>query len=277
MPADLAAILDIPELRAYRIAREKAPNWRARQLLEMNSFNGILHAVFDKNQSAGKKDMIEIDEELALLSVNLIEHHPVAYLGVVAENIGAWTEDYAFGVAPYVDHDLLAEYSANWSRIIDFYKVALNQGPGVTLDAIKKRLLVPSLPAPAYPVPKPWRIPIKIIFLVATLVSGLSLVSGRAGAATAFIAYVGVSALGGALLVAMSTVFIPRYAIPLDPLVLIVVVLGTWRAPAWKSAAFVRPAAGGSRRLVPATAEPRCGPAVWFRSRSSCSRVDDGS
>ena len=52
-----------------------------------------------------------------------------------------------------------------------------------------------------------------------------------------FLAYVAVLAFGGALLVSLSTVFIPRYAIPLDPLILIVVFLGPWNA-----LAAVRPA-----------------------------------
>jgi len=52
--------------------------------------------------------------------------------------------------------------------------------------------------------------------------------TGRAERPIGFVAYVSVLAFGGALVVSLSTVFIPRYTIPIDPLIIIAACLGIW-------------------------------------------------
>jgi hypothetical protein len=79
-------------------------------------------------------------------------------------------------------------------------------------------------------VSSPYRWPLRSVFLLTALICGVLFIIGRVEPSTGFVAYVSALAFGGALVVSLSTVFITRYAIPLDVLMTIVAVLGIWLA-----------------------------------------------
>ena len=130
----------------------------------------------------------------------------------------------------------------------------------INIDLQHLRTLFSKMEAysPFFGVSSPYRWPLRSVFILTALTCGVLFAAGRAGQLTGFVAYVSALAFGGALLVSMSTVFIKRYAIPLDPLIIIVVCLGIWRTMTgllrWGVGCAVP-----SKRLARADAAPRFG------------------
>ena len=97
-----------------------------------------------------------------------------------------------------------------------------------TLGEFKRLTLLAQswYPVPAFQVPQQFRGAGKTVFFIAGCFAVAAFVLGFGGPSTAFVAYAAALAFGGALLVSLKTVFIVRYEVPLDPLVIIVIVSG---------------------------------------------------
>ena len=175
------------------------------------------------------------------LALYTIKEHPIGYLQTVLDNLAGWYVKYVFYNPPDTGSVLAGEYDQFWPTGQEFMSnygippiaVTLSEA---TTDYLLTRPQALVLPFKTSPGLVPW---IRVIYLASGLLATAAFLLGYGGRSAWFLAYVAVLAFGGALLVSLSTVFIPRYAIPLDPLILIVVFLGPWNA-----LAAVRPAIG---------------------------------
>jgi hypothetical protein len=257
LPPEIAAETQGPILKSYQLALNQSANWQDRHALEENNFNLILNelgntikrklflapgqTLRDLSQfpQAAEQRAKKFEKFLLDLALYTIKEHPIGYLQTVLENLAAWYVEYVFYNAPDTGDRLAREYDQFWPTGQEFMSnfgippitVTLSEA---TTDYLLTRPEALVLPFKTSPGLLPW---IRVIYLASGLLATAAFLVGYGGRSAGFLAYVAVLAFGGALLVSLSTVFIPRYAIPLDPLILIVVFLGPWNA-----LAAVRPA-----------------------------------
>lgn len=112
--------------------------------------------------------------------------------------------------------------------IVDFTKTFHFPTPEITPAQVQSDYLLtrPSVPLPAFAIASPFQPWVKGAFLLIGGVCVIAFVLGYREPGDGFVGYVVMLGIGGALLVSLSTVFIPRYAIPLEPFVLITVIAG---------------------------------------------------
>jgi hypothetical protein len=219
---DLAQALDSPVLRSYQRERKAAHDWLTIQGLEQLSFNLVLSDVF------GHLNKHPTNERNVLLRLSLynIRKHPVGYAETVLQNLNAWFVRQIFCNPPYTGDRLLAEYRYLWDGIVEFQSTHFHK-QDLSFEDLKTYFIIkrPS-DVPFYSPSANQLKVVKIVFVVTGVLAAAAFMFGYPRPDIAMAAYTATLTLGGALLVSLSTVFIPRYAIPLDPLVIATAALG---------------------------------------------------
>jgi len=250
LPPEIAAETQGPILKSYQLAQRQTPDWQRRQVLEQLNFNLILREISNRipQNPTGQKLLLD-------MALYTIEEHPIGYLQTVLDNLTAWYAEYLLINVPDTADVLAHEYDQFWQTGQEFILHYGIPPINVTLGEVKSDYLLTRSTASieAFKVPPrllPWT---RAIYLISGILATAAFLLGYGGPRASFLAYVAVLAFGGALLVSVSTVFIKRYAIPLDPLILIVVLLGLWNAMA-----AIRPAIQWMKQRV-ADAQSRAG------------------
>jgi hypothetical protein len=227
-PALIAATQG-PVLKSYQDARRDAASWTDRQMLEQNSTQTITDEVCGRIG-----DCVAADAAAALvhLSFYTIMHHPVGYLKIILENLFVWYKNMILASQPDVGPNLVSDYKSQWPAIEYFFTLYYDRPAELSLGSIEKDWLLtqPSATLLAFAVSSDWQSVIKIVFIAVGILAVIFFVIGDASPSEILVAYVAALTAGGALLVSLTSVFLLRYAIPLDPLVLITVIVGTWAA-----------------------------------------------
>jgi len=225
----LVAATQGPVLKSYQDARRHAVSWRDRQIIEQNSCNPINDEVCGRLESC-----ITARAAAALfhLSFYTIMHHPFGYLKIVLENLFGWFENMILASQPDVGTNLASDYKYQWPAIEDFLSRYDHRPAKLSPESIENdwTLTRPSAPLLAFAVPSGWQTLIKIVFVAIGIFSVIVFVLGHASSSEILVAYVAALTAGGALLVSLTYVFLLRFAMPLDPLVLITAIVGTWVA-----------------------------------------------
>jgi len=217
--ADIHPLLKDPAIAEYRAERQQNQgDWRALQRLEQQNFNRIL---------AGADAAIPF-ALLGPIAKQAILNHPFGYVDIVLQNMYVWISELTFANDPHIGDSLLSDYENYRGDIIRFYSQELKRPLDFDLWELRTIVAKTEGSAPFVSVSRPYRWPLRGVFLLTAVICGALFMVGRAEPLTAFVAYISALAFGGALAVSLSTVFIPRYAIPLDPLIIIVAALGVW-------------------------------------------------
>ncbi len=224
---DLANTVDTPSMRRYRAERAETSDWLKLQEFEDVEFNRVLNDFYGELDKSGDNDREGV---LLRLSILTIKNHPIGYLETVLQNLYAWFYKLILFTLPDVGARLAGEYQRFWPNIEEFRPFFGQANENITLEDVRNGFFLTSatVKIPLFQMPPTAAIIIKIAFAVGGAAASIGFLFGYARAGTQFLAYVFVLTLGGALLVALSTVFIPRYAIPLDPLVIITATVGAW-------------------------------------------------
>jgi hypothetical protein len=225
-PALIAATQG-PVLKSYQDARRHAASWIDRQMLEQNSCDRINDEVCGRLGSC-----VTADAAAALfhLSFYTIMHHPFGYLKIILENLFSWYENMILASRPDVGPNLVSDYKSQWPAIEYFFSQYYHRPGNLSLESIEKDWLLtqPSATLLAFAVSSDWQSVIKIVFIAVGIFAAIVFVLGDASPSEIFVAYVAALTAGGALLVSLTYVFLMRFAIPLDALVLITAIVGTW-------------------------------------------------
>lgn len=227
-PALIAATQG-PVLKSYQDARRHAASWIDRQMLEQNSCDRINDEVCGRMGSCVTADAAPA---LFRLSFYTIMHHPFGYLKIVLENLFVWYKNMILASQPDVGPNLMSDYKYQWPAIEDFLSRYDHRPAKLPLEGIEKDwvLTQPSALLLAFAVSPDWQSVVKIVFIAVGIFAAIVFVLGYANPSEIFVAYIAALTGGGALLVSLTYVFLMRFAIPLDPLVLIIAIIGTWVA-----------------------------------------------
>ena len=227
-----AAVAIEGAVAAYRTELTAQPDWRTRYLYSANNFNTVLGQVGTAAAAHPPSDgrVRDVNGWLLQLAINTIRAHPRGYLEQAARNvIGGWTSC------------IFAEY----------WPLPVVMAEAYQLSAASSRLAVPAAGidlAPydyqqlvsQHPVLKRTRLPLidgtitrlarhRLLLYAIGALSALviPLVLARRTLSPEWVALAFVSAMlhGAVLMTAAVTVFIPRYALPIDPLVICALVL----------------------------------------------------
>ncbi len=207
----------------FQRAREKTNNWIELQNLEMNQFNIIMNASVaatgGNNEKAGPK--------LMATSLHIIWHRPLGYATIVMQNVWAWFHQFALSEYPDKGPVLKANLIAFWPQIVRFNESYLHISRTNLNRELKGLFVVHPQYVLSYRLSDEGdlRYAAKTLFLVFGGVNFLLLLFQRSSREGAYIGYVAALVFGGVLLVCILTVFIPRYAVPMDPLMLLLSVL----------------------------------------------------
>jgi hypothetical protein len=168
------------------------------------------------------------------LAIHTIVRHPLEYLETVAQNLYAWVHQFALASTPDIGSQLATQYDQQWpvtERFAAYFhikSVPANISDFHNFPVIRDATLLPFFAIPPLAAQLA-----KLAFGAIWVAATLLWIVGRADRAAMFCSYLGTLTLGGTLLVSSATVFIPRYAIPLDPLIIMVVCVGTAKALLW--------------------------------------------
>jgi hypothetical protein len=225
----LIAATQGPVLKSYQDARLHAASWIDRQLLEQNSCNPIIDEVCGR---LGGCYTAPAAAALFHLFFYTITHHPLGYLKIILENMFVWYENMILASQPDVGTNLVSEYKYQWPSIEKFFSRYDHTPVKLSLEIIEKEwtLTQPSAPVLTFAVPPEWQSVTKIVFVAVGIFATIVFILGYASPCEIFVAYVTALTVGGALLVSLTYVFLLRFAIPLDPLVLITTIVGAWTA-----------------------------------------------
>jgi hypothetical protein len=232
------AIETVTQAYARRLAAR--PDWRARYRVAVDEFNPLLDAIRDKIREkwvdagvlpSSRREQVErFNEELRDLSVTTILHRPLGYLEVLLLNVaGAW--DMCI-MAPYppVPTLLLGNFRLTepTARLV-IERTGANLAP-YDIDAwieqypVLKRQSLPFVDTTSNLLngerPLIWGIGV-----VSLLAVPVTLFLRRASPSWVAFAFVGAMLHGSVFLTAAATVFIQRYALPVDAIVIIALLL----------------------------------------------------
>jgi hypothetical protein len=208
----------------YQKAVADARSWQERQALEQNNFNEIVRATRLAIIRADPRQ--NTDKLLHKMALSAIESDPIGYLRIVAENLAAWYGQLLFVNVPSVGLRLSNDYEYGIDLTDQFLRSrGLKHGAFDPSAFLLRDIGGPLIPRK---MPQEFIWWLKAVYTVAALAILFAFLFGYRRSATDYLVYVAALAFGAALLVSLSTVFIPRYAIPIDPLVLLVDVLSLW-------------------------------------------------
>lgn len=217
----------------YKLERSMALNWIEAQQIEANNFNRISHdiqrGIFEKT---GIKSLPYFNEIFMKASLDLIKRDPGGYAETVLQNMyGGFVQ---FALASVNEYG--PTLRENYLRFLDevesgLYRQVLEVKPRPSAEPLDRYILLSDHPAlPRIRLSSNQRALLLLTFIVVALSAGLQLmVAAKASPQAALVAYVAVLAGGGYLLVSLSTVFISRYAVPLDALIITATLVGAHR------------------------------------------------
>jgi hypothetical protein len=210
----------------YQALRSSGVPWHELQVIEANNFNPLMHSVQDQFR----------DERAARsAALRLIRSDPFGYVEIVAMNLymGLW----AYTLINVPDHGRLLQqrYATDLVNMQAQYPSIGQSVDGQYLtDERNHFILRDDYWMPTLILSTTERNGVLIIYLAAALFSVVRFFRfHRLPPTVKLSAYLAVASLGGYLLVALSTVFILRYGVPLGALVLIVVVLELLNLSRW--------------------------------------------
>jgi hypothetical protein len=236
---DMAAAIETVTQPYARVLAAQ-PDWRARYRVAVEDFNPLLRAIRNKIRekwvdtgvlpSSGQEQVERLDEELRDLSATTILHRPLGYLEVLLLNMaGAWDMCIMIPHPPVptvlLDNFRLTEQTARsviertGANLAPYDMDAwLEQYPALTRQSLPFVDTTSNLLSGERPL-------IWVIGAVALLAVPMALFLRRTPPSWVAFAFVGAMLHGSVFLTAAATVFIQRYALPVDAIVIIALLL----------------------------------------------------